>query len=172
MIDEQTQLNVQAWLDGELAPAERKAIERLVSTSPQARALVEELRAAKAAFSGVSAQLQVPVSRELYWSAIENGIRREERRGSAAESNGVTSWFELFRRYLVPAGTLAALVIAGLLAFQSGGLEQQEAARVESALASAGSLTYRDFASGTTLVWVSYPAETEIAEYGGSPTLP
>lgn len=171
-MDEQTQLKVQAWLDGELDPAERKAIERLTSADPEARALVQELRAAKSAMGGFAEQVRVPISRELYWSAIESGIRQDERRKASTDSS-VGGWLDVLRRYLVPAGTLAALVIAGLLAgMQSGAIDEGNAAQVESALASAGSLTYRDFASGTTLVWVSYPAEKEFAEYGGGSTLP
>ena len=34
----------------------------------------------------------------------------------------------------------------------------------ETALADPGAFTYRDYASGTTLVWLSYPAENELAD--------
>ena len=35
---------------------------------------------------------------------------------------------------------------------------------METALADAGAFTYRDYAAGTTLVWLSYPAENELAD--------
>jgi len=37
-------------------------------------------------------------------------------------------------------------------------------AEIETALADAGAFTYRDYSAGTTLVWLSYPADTEVAE--------
>ena len=37
-------------------------------------------------------------------------------------------------------------------------------AEIETALADSGTFTYRDYSAGTTLVWLSYPADTEVAE--------
>ena len=35
---------------------------------------------------------------------------------------------------------------------------------IETALADSGAFTYRDYSAGTTLVWLSYPADNEVAE--------
>ncbi|MEI6783081.1 MAG: hypothetical protein WCQ21_19415, partial [Verrucomicrobiota bacterium] len=37
-------------------------------------------------------------------------------------------------------------------------------AEIETALADSGAFTYRDYSAGTTLVWLSYPADNEVAE--------
>ena len=35
---------------------------------------------------------------------------------------------------------------------------------IETALADAGAFTYRDYSAGATLVWLTYPAENEVAD--------
>jgi len=54
------------------------------------------------------------------------------------------------------------VVLAVLVAWQPlrspGNVVVEE---TETTFADAGAFTYRDYASGTTLVWVSYPAEND-----------
>lgn len=97
-------------------------------------------------------------SRVVYWSKIERGIRLAERHDPAPER---LSWLATWRRLLVPLGTVATVTVAGLLAVsQFGSTGSQES---EMALTDPDAFTYRDYAGGMTLVWLSYPAENEFA---------
>jgi hypothetical protein len=65
------------------------------------------------------------------------------------------------------SGGVAALAIAALVVTnfnpRSGGMEV--------ALASGEAFTYRNYESGATLVWLSYPAENGLAENQPTATL-
>lgn len=174
MMDQASQLKLQAWLDGEMPEAERVEWERRAASDPEAQALVRELTSASKAFRDFGDSLKAPVTREFYWSGIERRINALQNREEAARRpEPQTDWLQWLRRFLVPAGAVAALVIAAW--FIAPQLEMQPARRgmrLEAAVSSPGSFTYRDFSSGTTLVWLSYPAESEFADFEAALTLP
>jgi anti-sigma factor RsiW len=161
MIAYETQLKLQALLDGELPLEEGRELERIVAQDPQAQALLAEFKNTNQAFHGFVESLQLPESREFYWSKIERAILAEKPAPQPA------SVFTAWRRFLLPAGAFAAVVVAGLLAShsQTGGQE------TESVVADPGAFTYRDFRNRTTLVWLSYPAENELASNDVGDTL-
>ena len=65
---------------------------------------------------------------------------------------------------LIPACAVAAVVIAGIMLTRLPGPAGRTAgADTETALAEGGALTYRDDSAGTTLVWLSYPADNDVA---------
>ena len=55
-------------------------------------------------------------------------------------------------------------VIAGVLLTRPPAVGRTSGAEIETALADSGAFTYRDYSAGTTLVWLSYPADNEVAE--------
>jgi hypothetical protein len=70
-----------------------------------------------------------------------------------------------FRRFLVPAGAAAALVIVAAVALvELGSPAGLARAETETTSADSGTFTYQDDSSGTTLVWLTYPAESGFAE--------
>jgi anti-sigma factor RsiW len=151
-------LKLQAHFDGELSAAEAREVAGLLAKDAEARALVAELQNTRGALAAFEADTKLPESREFYWSKIERGIAQAERREPAgAPVSLLTAW----RRFLLPAGAFAALVIAGIVAATN--LGRPGGPEAESALADSGAFTYRDYANGTTLVWLSYPAEKELA---------
>jgi anti-sigma factor RsiW len=156
MMDLQQQLQLQAFVDGELSPTELQQVEARLSGDAQARALVAELRATNEALKGFEEAIKLPESREFYWSKIERSITAAERR--AAEP-ARPSLLAVWRRMLVPLGATAAMVIALFFAF--GPPHRSMNPELEASLADPAAFTYRDFANGTTLVWFSYPAENE-----------
>jgi hypothetical protein len=82
-----------------------------------------------------------------------------------APKSAPTSRFAQWRRFLVPASALALVFVAGILLIQPvGQIGRTPAGDIETALSDAGAFTYRDYTAGTTLVWLSYPADNEIAE--------
>jgi hypothetical protein len=134
----------------------------LVAADGEARALLTELTNTKAAVAGYEADIRVPVARDFYWSGIRREIERQESRKPAAPEQ--TSIFALLRRMVLPAGGLVAVMLAVMFASQSLRSGPVTAEFSETTFTDAGAFTYQDHASGTTLVWVDYPAENEFAQ--------
>jgi anti-sigma factor RsiW len=169
-MDYNAQLKLQAWLDGELPEAEAREVAAQVARDREGAALADELRNTRQAFTSFEAGLRLPESREFYWSKIAREIQRLE--AAPPKPASQDSPFALFRRWLMPASALALVVLAGLLLTRPPA-PSGPAAGVESetALADAGAFTYRDDSAGTTLVWLSYPADNEVADGDGLGTV-
>lgn len=162
-MDDKTQLQLQAWLDGELPEAEARKVAAQAAQDREAAALAEELRHTRQALAGFEAGIRLPESREFYWSKIAREIERRE--AAPPEPAPREFSFALLRRWLAPASALALVVIAGLLLVRPPAPAGRSAeAESETALADAGVFTYRDYAAGATLVWLSYPADNEVAD--------
>src|SRR5271165_4304682 len=99
MITEETQLKLQAHLDGELSAAETGALKTLLGGDAEARVLLEELRHTKAALAGHEAGTKLPESREFFWSKIQREIERQER--VAAEPLRRASWLARVRGHFL-----------------------------------------------------------------------
>jgi anti-sigma factor RsiW len=162
-MNQDVQLKLQAYLDGELPPGEAKAVTELLASDAEARGLLTELTNTRNAIADHEAEMKVPVTREFYWS----GIRREIERGERVlpVQSQPTSFFAALKRMLVPAGGVAAVLLAVVVAGRqfyppSTGIRVE----AETTFEDSGAFTYRDYTSGTTLVWVNYPAENEFAE--------
>jgi anti-sigma factor RsiW len=158
-MNQEQQLKLQALLDGELPGHEAREILAWTQRDGDAAALLAELKNTRQALAKAEPQLSVPQSREFFWSKIEREIHRLEPRAASAPD---VSIFAALRRFLLPAGAVAALAIAGLtLHFHSltppttDNLADADATTVETTLASTDATTYRDAGEGTTLVWFS-----------------
>jgi anti-sigma factor RsiW len=160
-MDYDSQLKLQALLDGELPEAEASEVAQWLARDPEAVALREELRNTRAALAGFEAGIQLPESREFFWSKVQWDIQRLETPATKPASAPLSA---LLRRFLVPASAIALLVIAGVVLTRPGPSGLTPAAEIETALADSGAFTYRDYSAGTTLVWLSYPADSEVAE--------
>jgi anti-sigma factor RsiW len=167
MIDHDAQLKLQAFLDGELPEAEGRQVANWLAKDSEATGLLTELRNTRQAIKGSEPVLTLPESREFFWSKIERQIRLEQQPEPVRQPASV---FALLRRFLVPAGAVAALGLVALLAvFQ---VNRQSAPGLESDSTDSGAFTYRDYSTRTTLVWLSYPAENEVAQNEGAGTVP
>jgi anti-sigma factor RsiW len=162
-MNQDLQLKLQAHLDGELPPEEARAMVELIARDAQARDLVTELTHTRDAFVSHEADIKVPATREFYWSQIQREIQRQEK--APAVRPPEASLFMALRRLLAPASGLAAVVLAIALAgYQFRTQENVVVEETETTLEDAGAFTYRDYNSGTTLVWVDYPAEKGFAD--------
>jgi anti-sigma factor RsiW len=167
-MDYKAQLKLQALLDGELPEGEASEVTQWVARDREAAALLAELRHTRGALAGFDAGVRLPESREFFWSKVEREIQRLE---TPAAKPARVSYLTLLRRFLVPASAVAAVLMAGLMLNRPAGLTGRTVGtEIETALADSGAFTYRDYSAGTTLVWLSYPAENEVAETDESDT--
>ena len=161
-MDWNAQLKLQAWLDGELPEAEACEAAKWLEHDREAAALAGELRNTRQALTGFEADVRLPESREFFWSKIEREIRRLETPAPAAARK--ESYWALFRRFLVPASALTAVLLGAVVLLRPAppaALTLSPA--FETASADAGIFTYRDDSAGTSLIWLSYPADNEVA---------
>jgi hypothetical protein len=141
-------------------------VRQRLETDPAAAALLAELQSTRRALMGFDEQIKLPESREFYWSKIRRAIQPQAL--PAPEPGPVPLWLARLRRLLVPAAGLALLAIIGILATQSSSVGSSS---IETAFSDPGALTYHDYTSGTTLVWLAYPAENELILDEGESTL-
>src|SRR5438105_474009 len=156
-MDYDAQLKLQSYLDGELPEAEAREMANWLAQDREAVALFAELRNTRQAMVGLEVGVALPESREFFWSKIEREIYRLEQPQPARPA---LPMFAAWRRFLMPAGAVAALAMATLLGVFNG----SQGPIPEMAVADPSALTYHDFSAGTTLVWLSYPAENELAD--------
>jgi anti-sigma factor RsiW len=162
-MDFDAQLKLQAYLDGELPEVEAREVANWLARDPDAVALHTELRNTRSALVGFETGVQLPESREFFWSKIEREIQRLEPPETALRP---VPWLARLRRLLVPVSGLALLLVAGLLT-----LNPATRPTAEMETADSGAFTYHDDAAGATLVWLSYPAESEVANDPDSDTI-
>ena len=161
-MDFDAQLKLQAFLDGELPEGEANKVADWVARDREAAGLLEELRNTRGALAGFEAGIQLPESREFFWSKVQREIQRLE---TPAPKPASAPLFALWRRFLVPASALALVLVAGVVLIRPvGPFGHAHTTGIETALADAGAFTYHDYSAGTTLVWLSYPADNEVAE--------
>lgn len=159
MTDNERELKLQAFLDGELPEAEAREVAAWMAREPEAAALQLELKNTRQALSGHERDIKVPESREFYWSKIAREIERTERVEPAKAEVSPLAWL---RRVLYPIGGLAAVALAVVLFWPpTKAVAQPE---IETALADCGALTYRDEQAGMTVVWFSYDSEKGLAD--------
>jgi len=168
-MNEELQLKLQAYLDGELPDGEARDVADLIARDTGAAALVTELKNTRGALKAFESEIKLPESREFFWSKIEREIGRGDKPQTVDAS---PAWLTaLLRRFLVPAGAVAALVIAALLLTQQTPGIVAGVSESETAFPGADTFTYRDYAAGMTLVWLSYPAENGFADFAPDDTL-
>jgi hypothetical protein len=149
------ELKLQAWLDGELTPAESEQMRLLVATDPAARQMVAELQEVKAALLQPEEPATLPETREFYWGKIQRQIEREQ----APPAPGAVPWSRRWRYWLAPlagASLLAAvLILANRPSPLGGGLNQ-----VSVTADGYEARTFRDQSSGLNFVFLQETGKT------------
>ena len=157
MINHETELKLQAFLDGELSPGEAKAIADLLESDAGAQGLYQELKVARSLLAGNELERKLPESREFYWSKIQRQIDRvESTQAVGPEESTTPAWWT---RFLAPAGVLAALAVfvAVLLLSPEGGgtfLSLDDSHEIETPLEETSSFSFRSEEAAMTVVWV------------------
>lgn len=156
-MDNEAQLKLQAFLDGELPDADARQFVSRLAGDQEAAALLTELKQTREAIAGFENGVRLPESREFYWSKIKREI---ERQAPAKPPAPAISLLARLRYILVPAAGLALVACIAYLSYPAAGSRPPG---IETALADSGAFTYHDDNAGTTLVWLSYPADSEVA---------
>src|SRR5215472_9549975 len=114
-MDMENQLKLQAFLDGELPESEAREMANLVARDKEAAALLAELRNTRQALAGFEAVMPLPESREFFWSKVQREIERQEAKQPAIEPHR-PSLLAQWRRFIVSAGAMAAVILVALIA--------------------------------------------------------
>lgn len=167
-MNQEQQLKLQAFFDGELSEAEARKVANWIACDPEVAALQTELKNTRQALTGFEAGIKLPEAREFYWSKIQREITRLE--GQEAVRPALSP-FARFLKFALPVGAFAALIIAGLIAVRNFGSSASAATpTLETTMADPGAFTYRDEREGVTLVWLSY-GENRLANGNGPATI-
>src|SRR5271170_3402423 len=112
-MNQEQQLKLQAFLDGELPESEAREILAWTQRDSAAAGLLAELKNTRAALAKSQPHSNLPESREFFWSKIEREIQRLEPQTTSAPKISI---FIMLRRLLLPGAAVSVLVIAGLIA--------------------------------------------------------
>ena len=158
-MDFETEFKLQAYLDGELPEAEAREVARLLAQDQDAVLLLGELRNTRQALKGSEAFVQLPESRDFYWSKIKREIERLEQPSRVEQKRPFI--FRL-QRFLVPVtGALAVAVFLGITLFSNSGTVLGE---TELATEDMGAITFRSESEGMTTVWLYDRADSELSD--------
>jgi anti-sigma factor RsiW len=164
-MNDELAIKVQAFLDGELPEAEAREISALIAGDADVAALHKELKNTRAALAGFEKRITLPETREFYWSKIQQDIERAAAAQERPASEPV-SLFRWLRRALIPLAGFAALALVLVFTLKPAPTPtpvSQAAQGMEVASDDSSAMTYRDYQTGTTLVWLSFPAENGLA---------
>jgi hypothetical protein len=149
------ELELQAWLDGELSAAKVRCADLKIVGDEDASRLISELQAVKTAMAGNEMPRPVPETREFYWSKIERQIQRQTQGPRAVRAPHHAAW----RRWLVPVAGFAVLSCILLL------VAKPFAPPAFDEISSAGEgmevVTFHDQAAGMTVVLVTDTAQAQ-----------
>jgi anti-sigma factor RsiW len=161
-MNDESQLKLQAFLDGELPPRETAEVAAWLERDAEAGALATELRHTAAALAGHEAGLKMPAleSRDFYWSKIRREI---ERQSVVDKPRRAISWGTWFWRSLAPAGALA-FVCALVLRSARTEAATESSPDLDVASDDMGAHTFQNQQTGLTSVWYYDRAGSAAAE--------
>lgn len=163
-MNQEVQLKLQSYLDGELSAADRSEVETLLTQDASASALFSELSNTRVALKGNELEMRLPETREFYWSQIRREIERLESPARVRPSARV-SWQSLFS--LPRLAAVAACAMIGLFLFN-----QQDPAtfahvrEVDAPSDEMGSITFRSEAEKMTVVYLFDREPAALADAG------
>ena len=106
------ELQLQAYLDGELSESDAREMSARLAGDPQAQALWAELTTTKRWLAGNEPVVALPESRDFYWSKIERALNRLD---PAAEPAAAHSSLMHWLRFLAPAAGVALAIGSAVL---------------------------------------------------------
>jgi negative regulator of sigma E activity len=156
MINQETKLKLQAYLDNELSGADLREIAAVLERDPEARALYAELEGTRSLLEAGELELKVPESREFYWSKIQREIQRESREATARPSRFFLAGYPRWFRILAPTGGAALVLTAALsvVRLTTGPSALSYVHELETPLEDTSVISFHSQSAGMTVVWV------------------
>jgi hypothetical protein len=162
----ESELNLQAYLDGELSGRQERQVAEWIAGDTEAQKLVAELKMTKIALAGGELEARLPETHEFYWSKIQRGIEKTV----PVESRPVTDWIAAWRRLLAPLAGVALVAFLTFYSFkmyESGDDSRHHLAVVENLSEHTGAYSFRSQSEKMFVVWVynrSEEPDTEAEE--------
>lgn len=158
------QLELQAWVDGELSGKDARRVAAFVESDSNARALAEEIKMAKAFISANEPVMTAPGTREFYWSQIRRRIESAEAAREVAPVAPLALWW---RRLVTPLSGIALVALLAVVSFNSfRDPVMDDASRfmveVENLSDDVGSISYRSQSENMFVVYL-YKKDQDVA---------
>ena len=159
-MNQELELQLQAYLDGELPASEARKLTELLTKDMAAQALLSELTFTKRALQGNEVEMALPETPEFYWSKIAREI---ECLDQMAAPSRPTPWWRVSFKYLVPIGGLAAicllLVVPGT---KEDTGEASSAAVIENLSPDMVASSFRSQSDGLKVIWLSEKTDDQV----------
>jgi len=160
---QESELKLQAYLDGELSRWQARKVAAWLANDQQAKALLDELTMAKTALAAGEPEVKLPESREFYWSKIQRQIQTVE----MPQSRPVPAFLVAWRRLLAPLAGVALILFLTVFSFQmydAGEDSRHHLAVVENLSEHTGAYSFRSQSEKMFVVWVYDRSEETDAE--------
>jgi anti-sigma factor RsiW len=161
MINHDSQLKLQAFLDGELSAREAEEVQRWLAKDQEAQLLLAELQNTNASLVGYEAEIKLPESREFFWSRIQREIERQTPAPVSKPSFSLAGWLQ---RHLVPASGLGVALLAILLVVQLHPASASQLGEMELSSNDMGAVTFRNQEEKVTVVWLYDRSDSEFTD--------
>ena len=146
------ELQLQAYLDGELSASELRNVEALLQDDQEASALLKELRFTRDAFKGNESVRILPESGDFYWSKI----RREIASAAPAQRTTRVRTPAFWLRLLPPVAVAMSVVLLSIntirIDHQGGVWDTAEVTNMDE---NSSSVSFRSPSEKMFVVWVS-----------------
>jgi len=150
------ELELQAYVDGELSAWRASRVRRQIAADPEAQRLVAELAMTKSFLAGNETERPLAENGEFYWSRIRQGILRADQAEEVSGGVTVVPW----RRIFAPLAGVALALLLAIVGFNwnsSTPLVENhivDIAEVENLSENTDSLSFRSASENMFVVWV------------------
>ena len=152
-MNQETQLKLQAFLDGELSGRDQRTTANMIEQDAESRSLYAELRLVKELCKVGEPALKVPETREFYWSKIERAIIRDSVRAESPSRAKTHSWWYRWAAPLAGAAVLVAAVLT-TLKLTTPPASVNYLHEIETPLEDTSAISFHSQSAGMTVVWV------------------
>lgn len=152
-MNHEQQLQLQAYLDGELSDREARKVVDLLASSEEAQKLFAELQYTRNALVENEPEYKLPESREFFWSKIEREIRQSTPKPVVQPGLSIFAWLQ---RYLMPVSVAAVAAIIGFVVLNKPDTMQTAYAygEIESLSEELDSISFRSEADRMTVIYL------------------
>ena len=160
MKEQDRELLLQAYVDGQLDPSEVDQVGRMIQEDPAVLETIEEFRRLSQLCSLADRQVTVPMPRGPYWTRIQSQIADAPSSVVEPPLQRITSWLDLLLKFAVPSAAVFALVTTLFLLNPISTPHSKDFVvlsidhEIETLSEDASYMTFRSEQEGLTVVWL------------------